>query len=482
MRLRARHPLFAAVLASVLAALPASATEPPPIEPISTGAYSYAWSPAQTDLATGGSVTVSNHTAIPHGVAWHSGPETPVCSGVPGATTGLAASGTGWSGTCTLSKPGTYVFYCTVHGAAMTETITVTTPGAPTATTGAATGVGETNATLQGSVNPGGKAATTYYFQYGPTETYGKSTGEESAGEGSATKSVAAPVQALKAGTIYHYRLVATNSVETAFGADRTFTTASPPAAPSATTNAASAVGETQATLQGSVTPNGKPTTYLFEWGTTATYGQATSEVAAGEDESVHGASAQLTGLAAETTYHYRIVAKNSLGTTMGADRTFTTEAIPPTPPPPPPPPPPGPSPSPSSGPTPEPTVPSLTPVAPSPEIPASAPPLVTLRSSQRGSMVRGALNVPAADAGARLEVALLARGAPIARAGRSVVVGREVRSAVGAGKVSFTVKPNARARAALGRHRRLSLTVRIVLKPSRGPAVTETRAVVLVR
>jgi hypothetical protein len=100
----------------------------------------------------------------------------------------------------------------------------------------------------------------------------------------------------------------------------------------------------------------------------------------------------------------------------------------------------------------------------------------VTLRSTQRGAVVKGALNVPAADAGARLEVDLLVRGAR----GRSLVVGRAVHRAVGAGEVSFALKP--RARAALGSRRRLVLTVRIVLKPTHGPAVTVTRAVVLVR
>ncbi len=476
MRSRARHLLFAAAFTAVLAALPAGAAEPT-VEAVNAGLYSHYWSPPQTAVATGGSVGLKNSTAIPHGVEWRSGPATPVCSaGVPVGTTS-AASGTNWSGTCTFSKSGTYTFYCTVHGPEMTETITVTTPGAPVATTGAASGVGETEATLQGSVNPSGEA-TTYFFEYGTTESYGASTSEESAGEGSVAKSVSSAVGALAPGTTYHYRLVAKNPVEKVFGADRTFTTASPPAAPSATTDAASAVGETAATLQGSVTPNGKPTTYLFEWGTTSAYGQTTTAVAVGEDQTVHPASATLSGLAAGTTYHYRIVAKNSLGVTPGADGTFATEAIPPTPPPPPPPTTPteqSPPPSPAT------TVAPTTPPLPLPQAAAGA--AVTLRSSQRGSAVKGSLEVPAADAGARMEVDLLARSLATARAGRSsVVVGRVVRATVAAGAVSFTVQLNARARAALRRHRRLALTVRIVLNPAAAAAVTVSRAVVLVR
>jgi plastocyanin len=482
MRLRSRCLFLATLLGVALVALPALATEPT-IKAVNGGAYGHYWSPSQTAVSTGGAVSLENATTTPHGVEWVGGPVKPGCSnGVPVGTT-AAASGTNWNGTCTFAKAGTYTFYCTVHGPEMTETITVTTPGAPTASTGVASSVGETEATLPGSVNPGGNA-TTYYFEYGKTEGYGAKTSEESAGAGSADKAVSAHVGSLMPGTIYHYRLVAKNSVETAVGADRTFTTASPPAAPSATTDAASAVGESEATLQGAVGPNGEATTYLFEWGATSQYGQATSELPAGEDHTVHPELAHLSGLAAGVVYHYRIVAKNLLGTTPGADLTFMTTSTPaPTPP------------SPSPG-TPSP---GTTPASPAPTVtqppPASAPrtlelplgaPLgaVALRSSQHGAAVSGSLDVSAAGAGGHLEVDLLARGASIAKVkhSASVLVGRLVRSTVPAGKLSFVVKLDAKARAALGRHRRLVLTVRITLTPKRGRATITTRAVVLGR
>ena len=75
-------------------------------------------------------MTLSNHTAIEHGVHWVGGPETPGCSGIPVGTTS-ATKGTNWSGTCTFTKPGVYTFYCTVHGPEMTGTITVTAAGTP---------------------------------------------------------------------------------------------------------------------------------------------------------------------------------------------------------------------------------------------------------------------------------------------------------------------------------------------------------------
>jgi plastocyanin len=95
----------------------------------------HSWSPSTVGVGEGASVTLSNPTAVPHGVEWVSVPATPLCSGVPVGTT-EAASGAQWSGSCTFTRPGTYSFYCTVHGAAMRGTITVSGPaGEPPVTT-----------------------------------------------------------------------------------------------------------------------------------------------------------------------------------------------------------------------------------------------------------------------------------------------------------------------------------------------------------
>jgi hypothetical protein len=61
----------------------------------------------------------------PHGVEWKSGPNTPSCTSEVPVGTSPAASGTNWSGSCTFTQPGTYVFWCTVHGSSMSETVTV---------------------------------------------------------------------------------------------------------------------------------------------------------------------------------------------------------------------------------------------------------------------------------------------------------------------------------------------------------------------
>jgi plastocyanin len=106
----------------------------------------------------------------------------------------------------------------------------------------------------------------------------------------------------------------------------------------------------------------------------------------------------------------------------------------------------------------------------------------VSLARSQRGRAVRGSVQVPSADAGGRLEVDLLASRASIAgaRAAAPARLGRVVRSSLHAGKLSFSVPLNARARGALVRHRRLALTVKIVLTPLQGSPSSTTRRTVL--
>lgn len=98
-------------------------------------------------------------------------------------------------------------------------------------------------------------------------------------------------------------------------------------AAPGATTEAASDVASTTATLNGTVSPNREDTTYYFQYGTTASYGSQTPNQGPVGGNADRKVSAALTGLAPSTTYHYRVVATNPSGTTFGADMTFTTTA-----------------------------------------------------------------------------------------------------------------------------------------------------------
>jgi plastocyanin len=139
-----RHLLLAGVLGASLASIPAVAnSEPQTVEAVNEGGLygeTHRWNPSTVTVISGDTVTFRNQTEVSHGIEWRSA-VTPTCtSGVPVGTT-VSASGTKWSGACTFSQPGTYLYYCTVHGAAMSGTITVdangttTTSPPPTTTT-----------------------------------------------------------------------------------------------------------------------------------------------------------------------------------------------------------------------------------------------------------------------------------------------------------------------------------------------------------
>jgi hypothetical protein len=96
---------------------------------------------------------------------------------------------------------------------------------------------------------------------------------------------------------------------------------------------------------------------------------------------------------------------------------------------------------------------------------------------------VGGSVEVSQSGAGGRLEVDLIANSASLAKVRHKkppAVVGRLVRTSLSAGKVSFSVSLNAKAKSALRRHHKLALSVQIVLTPLHGAAVTITRSIVL--
>lgn len=97
---------------------------------------------------------------------------------------------------------------------------------------------------------------------------------------------------------------------------------------PAVTTGAATPFFPGTATLEGVVNPQGSATTYHFEYGTSAAYGSFTPITDAGAGSADQQVSAPLSGLASGTTYHYRLVATNAAGTTLGADRSFQSARI----------------------------------------------------------------------------------------------------------------------------------------------------------
>jgi hypothetical protein len=99
--------------------------------------------------------------------------------------------------------------------------------------------------------------------------------------------------------------------------------------APQASTLSASSITTNSATLNGTVNPDGYPTTAWFEWGTTTNYGDLTPVVALGSGTTALPLSAPLAGLSPGATYHFRVAATNDNGLVYGSDQNFTTLGLP---------------------------------------------------------------------------------------------------------------------------------------------------------
>jgi len=194
---------------------------------------------------------------------------------------------------------------------------------APTVTTGDATNVATTSATLNGDLTSLGTAASvSVSFEWGiATGSYTQTTASQGlTGAGA----FSADLSGLTPETTYYYRTKAAGD-STVYGAEKTFTASTTP--PTVTTSAASSLAATSATLNGNLDSLGTATsvTVTFEWGTTTSYG---SETSAQSVTAIGGFSASLTGLTADTTYHFRAKAVGYGSAVYGEDMTFTTPSL----------------------------------------------------------------------------------------------------------------------------------------------------------
>jgi hypothetical protein len=191
--------------------------------------------------------------------------------------------------------------------------------------------VTQTTGTLDASIDPNDQE-TTYRFEYGTTAAYGTvlPASEASIGSGYEDVHVGQELSGLQPGTTYHYRVVATNGsspVGGSVGPDQTFTT--PPLEPPVvSTGQAVGVAQNSATLTATIDTQGYQTDYEFDFGTETGYGIRIFGNA-GVEPGAHAYSVTLQGLAPGTTYHYRVAATNTFGTTYGVDVTFTTASFP---------------------------------------------------------------------------------------------------------------------------------------------------------
>ncbi len=206
----------------------------------------------------------------------------------------------------------------------------------------APSGVGSTTAVLNGSVNPAGVQVTSCEFEYGTSASYGQSVSCEQTpadiGSGMSPVPVTATLSPLRPNATYYYRLNAAdangNANEAGGSGAEAFTTPGIPkiGSESAEVKSTEKVGQTHATLTAQVNPDGRETTYQFEYGETESYGSSTTPGALGSGEAPVTATTELSGLKVDTIYHYRVLASNECEvgktcTAYGPDQTFTTVA-----------------------------------------------------------------------------------------------------------------------------------------------------------
>jgi hypothetical protein len=197
----------------------------------------------------------------------------------------------------------------------------------PTLSTLPVTSVSSTTASSGGDItNTGGSTITVkgvcWSLSASPTVNDFKTTDGTATIPGTYNSSLASLIP----GTLYYVRAYATNSAGTAYGNQLSFTTL---ISPTVSTGIATSITTTTVTLNGTVNANGQSTTVTFEYGLSTTYGIliiATQSPVTGSNNT--GVSADLTGLDAGATIHFRVKAVSLGGTSYGPDQTFTTLCI----------------------------------------------------------------------------------------------------------------------------------------------------------
>jgi len=129
--------------------------------------------------------------------------------------------------------------------------------------------------------------------------------------------------QAVMPGTLTN-----TDGTQPASGDTNSTDTQPTPQTPVPTTSAKAAPSDTTAVVTGTVNPEGAITSYWYEYGTTKELGKKTTSQEIGSGYSALATPGYITGLTKNTTYFFKLVAQNSLGTVSGDVNSFTTSSF----------------------------------------------------------------------------------------------------------------------------------------------------------
>jgi hypothetical protein len=213
----------------------------------------------------------------------------------------------------------------TVYGNEVTFT---TDPQASTVTTQAVTDIGITTATGNGNITDLGiPDPTEHGVCWNTTGTPTTADNKTEEGAASATGAFTSDITGLSPNTPYYVRAYATNSADTVYGEEVTFTTN--PQAATVKTQAVSDVGTTTAMGNGNITDLGapNPTQHGVCWNTTGSPSISSSKTQEGEASATGAFTSDITNLSPNTPYYVRAYATNTASTSYGAEVTFTTDA-----------------------------------------------------------------------------------------------------------------------------------------------------------
>jgi MYXO-CTERM domain-containing protein len=266
-----------------------------------------------------------------------------------GASLGSGSSNTNFSQAITGLSAATTYYYCAIGsnsaGTNWGSVQSFTTPASPTARTSTATSISDTSAYLNGYGNPN-RTAAVGWFRYAISnpgacdDKFGsRAPTSGSSALGSDVNEVAfnQPISGLSPATTYWYCAIVSSSEGTAFGAVMTFSTSSPP---TATTNAASGITSSGATLNGSGNPQGTSAQGWFRYSNAdpgvcsdsfGTRVPSSSYVNLGAGYGMTPYSQSIGSLLPSTKYYYCAIVYNGYGYAYGSVQSFTTPAMPPT-------------------------------------------------------------------------------------------------------------------------------------------------------
>ncbi len=266
--------------------------------------------------------------------------------------TGGTALGSGTAAVAYLENltglmPGTTYWFCAIAqnsvGTSNGALAVFTTPGPPTVVTGGVTGITSSTATLNATGTPN-LAATTGWFRYSTTNpgtcddvfgTRAPATGGTALGSGTTAVPFTQAITGLQPGTTYYVCAIAQSSAGTGVGTVQTFLT---PGAPTVTTQAATAVSGTAATLNGLGNPNLGAAIGYFRYATTnpgtcndtfGTRAPGVSGSSLGSGSTAVAFSQSLVGLTPGTTYYFCALASNAVATAFGTVMSFRTPGLP---------------------------------------------------------------------------------------------------------------------------------------------------------